>query len=275
MGGSSGSAPGASPMISAPETMSGSGVSSSMASGGSIPDGSPVSAAAGCHRESGTASPIVPASGIASSCVPASGIESSCVPASVVLRAGVGHGTVLRAGVRRVLVRRHVVGRHDDSRVLVAEGLVEQGAGLAVPGLVGIGAGLMVAVAVARDREVGGVAAAPVPPEDAGHQEPQAGDPSEQHDPGDGVDDVAGRERPVVDAGPGVGPVRRQGQLGQAEQQHGRHRPADDYEDGERVPRGRGGQAPQRGSPSQGLAGGAAMLQGREASRQAGDRTTR
>ena len=92
--------------------------------------------------------------------------------------------------------------------------------------------------------------------EDARQQEPEAGGPGEHQNPRDDVDDVAGRERSVVDAGAGVGPLRRQGQLGRAEQEHHRRRPPDDHENGEGIPGGRRGRAPQCRAPSEGLADG-------------------
>ena len=92
--------------------------------------------------------------------------------------------------------------------------------------------------------------------EDARQQEPEAGGPGERQNPRDDVDDVAGRVRSVVDAGAGVGPLRRQGQLGRAEQEHHRRRPPDDHEDGKRIPEGRRGRTSQCKAPSKGLADG-------------------
>ena len=165
-----------------------------------------------------------------------------------------GHRGWLPQGVSWPVVGCYVVGRHDDSWVLVTERLVEDRWPLAVPGLVGLAAD-------ACDRDVGLVVDALVvdalvPLEEARQQEPEAGDPGEHEDPRDDVDDVAGRERSVVDAGAGVGPLRRQGQLGRAEQEHHRRRPPDDHEDGERIPEGCRGRAPQCETPSEGLAEG-------------------
>ena len=159
--------------------------------------------------------------------------------------------------VLRLLVGSHLIGRDHDPRVLVAERLVEYGRALAVPGLVGIAVGLR-ARDVCGGRDVQLLVGAPISPTHDHHQEPEAGDPGEQQEPRDDVHDVAGRIRPVVDAGAGVGPVRRQGQLGRAEQQHDRCQPADSHQNGERIPEGRRGQAPQWRPPSGGLADGRA-----------------
>ena len=126
------------------------------------------------------------------------------------------HGGRLPQRLLRPVLGRRLIRRDDDPRVLVAEGLVEYGGTLAVPGLGGL-------AVLARHRDVrhaGLVTGAVTPPrplEHGQHQESEPGAPGEQEDQRDDVDDVAGRVCPVVDAGAGLGPVRRQGRLGRAE----------------------------------------------------------
>ena len=160
------------------------------------------------------------------------------------------------------LVLGHDVLGHDDPRVLVAERLVEYGGTLAVPGLLGladgIGHGHVEAVRGVHGRDGGPAGGVLTPSAHDRHQEPEAGGPREQHEPRDDVHDVAGRVGPVADAGAGVGPVRRQGQLGRAEQQHDRCQPADSHQNGERIPEGHRGQAAQGRAPIRGLADGRA-----------------
>ena len=159
----------------------------------------------------------------------------------------------LPQGLLRPFLGRRLVGRHDDPRVLVAEGLVEYGGTLAVPGLARL-------VFLARRRDVRhaglvtGTVVPSIPLEHGHHQESEAGGPGEQEDQRHDVDHVAGRVCTVVDAGAGLGPIRRQSQLGRPEQEDGRERHTDDHENGERIPQGLGAQAPQGRAPNEGLA---------------------
>ena len=209
MGGSSGSEPSASPMISASENMS-----SAVASGDSIPSGSPASAVIvdGCHTES---------------CGPSSGVISS-------------GGTTTR-GYSSLNGSSKIGGpwRYQGSSGSLPSAVT----GMSLSSRCALVLGALVLGAV-------------VLLEDAHQQEPETGAPSEHQDHRHDVDDSAGRERPVVDAGAGVGPIRRQGQLGRAEQEHHRRRPADNHEDGERIPQGRRGRASQCWTPSGCLADG-------------------
>ncbi len=166
------------------------------------------------------------------------------------------------------VVGQHVVG-HYDPRIVVGERPVEYRGALAVPGLFGLAVVVGEAGARTGRRPAGGTLVLPpaqapparalparAPPTHARHHEPHRGDPGHHDNGRDGVDHPPGRERPVGDAGAGLGPLRRPRRLGRAEQEDGRRRRADDHQQGERVPDGRRGREPQCGAPSRGLSGG-------------------
>ena len=178
------------------------------------------------------------------------------VVAHRVLRQHPGHG----AGARRphrvlglFVARRHVIGRHDDPREVVAELLVEYRGTLAVPGLAGLAVSVL-ALGDCLGRLVCLVARAHVSLEEFRHQQPDAGDPGEEEDSRDDVDDVARRECPVIDARARVGPLRRPGQLRCAEQEEHGCRHADDHDDNERIGESRRGRTSQRWAASGRLA---------------------
>ena len=161
-------------------------------------------------------------------------------------------------------VERCVIGRCDP-QVVVAELLAEGRVTLAGPGLVGFDAGgesdggvafeagVEFVVGVGFDAgvesEVGvgleavvGVGAAadgPVAIQQARHEQPQAAAPGEQENYRSDVDDRTGRVCAVVDAGARFGPIRRQRQVGRAEQQERGGRDAHDHDGKERVQLGR------------------------------------
>ena len=172
-----------------------------------------------------------------------------------------GHGVRLPQRVRgpvvgqRVVVGPGIVGGHDDPRVVVGERLFEDGGALAVPGILGLAAVVGHTDAGPAGRLVGGALVAlpaQAPPTHALHHDPDGRDPDQQDNRRGDVDHPPGRECPVGDAGAGLGPLRRRGQLGPAEQVDGRPRPGDHHEKGERKPEGRRGRAPQRDTPSRG-----------------------